>query len=131
MTLSATTLARRKDTMETLTRTADATFTKILEFIDEINSRPENACGFAQRVYETDGGRKYVRVTMRYIRDDGQHEGGSVHMFIGMAEGIYGDIYKPASYKAPALNVARYNLFDDWDQILEVWDWAGGWLYKR
>lgn len=117
--------------METLTRTADATFTKIVELIDEINSRPENECGYARRVYETDGGRKYVRVTMRYIREGGLIEGGSVHMFIGMAKGIYGDIYKPASYKAPALNGARYNLFDDWDQILEVWDWSGGWLYKR
>lgn len=117
--------------METMTRSSDTTFDLLDKFIEEINSRPENAESFATRIYEIDGGRKYVRVMMRYVREDGRIEGGSVHMFVGNAEGIYGDIYKPASIKAPALNGARYNLFEDWDQILEAWDWAGGWLYKN
>lgn len=117
--------------MDTVTKTSDTTFDLLDKFIEEINSRPQNVEPFATRTFEIDGGRKYIRVMMRYHREDGRRGGGSVHMFVGNAEGIYGDIYKPASIKAPALNGARYNLFEDWDQILEAWDWAGGWLYKK
>lgn len=53
------------------------------------------------------GGRYY-----KVIRKEQSGSGGSVHAFIDGKEGpTYGDILKPASYKAPAKH-ARGNLFD-------------------
>ena len=43
-----------------------------------------------------------------------------------------GEVYKAASYKAPAKNGVRYNLLviKEREDILENCDWAGGYLYK-
>lgn len=51
----------------------------------------------------------------------------SIHAFV---DKITGDIYKPASYSAPYKD-SRYNLFNEFDKLLNECDWAGSYLYKR
>jgi hypothetical protein len=106
--------------MDTMTRDRESTMALLVEYLGRINNE--------EHVFEIDGGRKYVRV----MHEHAKYGGSSVHMFVGMADGIWGDIYKPANLKAPALNGARYNLFDDGvEAIAAAHDWAGGYLYKR
>ena len=53
----------------------------------------------------------------------------SVHAFVDKKTG---DVYKAASFKAPAKHV-RFNLciISDREWLLENADWAGGYLYAR
>ena len=71
-----------------------------------------------------ESGRKYHKLIM-------ETGGGSrsVHAFIDQKTG---DVYKPASFKAPAKHV-RFNLciMSDREWLLENADWAGGYLYMR
>lgn len=75
--------------------------------------------------YEFDGGRKYLRVVA--TRDGG---GRSIHCFI---DSETGDVYKPATWKAPALNGARYNILDvaSLERLKQIWDPYGRYLYKE
>jgi hypothetical protein len=71
-----------------------------------------------------ESGRKYHKVIME--------TGGSsrsVHAFIDKKSG---DVYKAASFKAPAKGI-RFNLciMSDREWLLENADWAGGYLYLR
>ena len=52
----------------------------------------------------------------------------SAHAFVDKKSG---DVYKAASWKAPAKHV-RFNLciISDREWLLENADWAGGYLYK-
>jgi len=69
-------------------------------------------------------GRKYHKVFM-YI--DGVRN--SIHCFIDKKTG---DVYKPASVKAPAKGVRfKLLLINDREWMLENCDWAGGYLYMR
>ena len=74
--------------------------------------------------YALISGRKYHKV-MQCI--DGQIE--SVHAFIDKKTG---EVYKAASYKAPAKGV-RFNLLiiQEREFVLENCDWAGGYLYRN
>ena len=74
--------------------------------------------------YALISGRKYHKV-MQCV--DGQTE--SVHAFIDKKTG---EVYKAASYKAPAKGV-RFNLLiiKEREFVLENCDWAGGYLYIR
>ena len=69
-----------------------------------------------------ESGRKYHKVIM-------ETEAGSrsVHAFI---EKKFGNVYKAASWKAPAKHI-RFNLLDDnsREECLARCDWAGGYLY--
>ena len=71
-----------------------------------------------------ESGRKYHKIIM-------ETESGSrsVHAFVDMKTG---ELYKAASFKAPAKD-ARFNLLliKDREWLLENADWAGGYLYKR
>ena len=69
-------------------------------------------------------GRKYFKVIME--TDSGSR---SVHAFVDKKTG---DVYKPASFKAPA-KIVRFNLclIKDREWLLENADWAGGYLYVR
>ena len=69
-------------------------------------------------------GRKYHKVFM-YI--NGQRD--SIHAFIDKKTG---DVFKPASFKAPAKGV-RYNVLNiqSREEMLERADWAGSYLYIR
>ena len=70
-----------------------------------------------------ESGRKYHKVIHKW-KDNGSQ---SVHAFIDKKTG---DVYKPASWKAPAKHV-RFNLLDDnsREECLARCDWAGGYLY--
>ena len=74
--------------------------------------------------YALISGRKYHKV-MQCV--DGQTE--SVHAFIDRKTG---EVYKAASYKAPAKGV-RFNLLiiQEREFVLENCDWAGGYLYRN
>jgi hypothetical protein len=74
--------------------------------------------------YALVSGRKYHKV-MQCV--DGQTE--SVHAFIDKKTG---EVYKAASYKAPAKGV-RFNLLiiQEREFVLENCDWAGGYLYRN
>ena len=74
--------------------------------------------------YALISGRKYHKL-MQCV--DGQTE--SVHAFIDKKTG---EVYKAASYKAPAKGV-RFNLLiiQEREFVLENCDWAGGYLYRN
>ena len=71
-----------------------------------------------------ESGRKYHKIVM-------ETESGSksVHAFVDKKTG---EVYKPASYKAPA-KIVRFNLLNiaSREQCFERADWAGGYLYVR
>ena len=71
-----------------------------------------------------ESGRKYHKLIM-------ETGGGSrsVHAFVDKETG---DVFKPASFKAPA-KIVRYNLLriESREQCFERADWAGGYLYVR
>ncbi len=74
--------------------------------------------------YAIDGGRKFHKVWMyRYGKRD------SIHAFVDKKTG---EVYKPASTKAPAKGV-RFNLLDpiSREKCLAKAGWSGGYLYVR
>ena len=73
--------------------------------------------------FSIESGRKYHKLIHKW-KDNGSQ---SVHAFIDKKTG---DVYKPASWKAPAKYV-RFNLLDDnsREECLKRCDWAGGYLY--
>ena len=70
--------------------------------------------------FEVNSGRKYLKIN--------QINGG-VHAFVNKETG---EVFKPASYKAPAKHV-RYDLsiINDRERCFSNADWAGGYLYLR
>ena len=69
-----------------------------------------------------ESGRKYHKLIM-----ETNGNSRSVHAFVDKKTG---EVYKPASFKAPA-KIVRYNLLNDMNRELcfERCDWAGGYLY--
>ena len=69
-----------------------------------------------------ESGRKYHKVIME---TNGQSR--SVHAFVDKKTG---EVYKPASFKAPA-KIARYNVLniESREKMFERADWAGEYLY--
>ena len=71
-----------------------------------------------------ESGRKYHKIVM-------ETESGSrsVHAFVDKKTG---EVFKPASFKAPA-KIVRYNLLsiESREECFERADWAGGYLYIR
>lgn len=90
-----------------------------LRKIDEITDN-----GVAHEFY-IESGRKYHKIIHR-TTDNGSQ---SVHAFVDKKTG---DVYKSASWKAPAKGV-RYNLLDESsrEECYSRADWAGGYLYIR
>jgi len=86
-------------------------------------------------VYKSAGGRKFVRVksfeTATSRRNGSLIDGtdkGSIHCFVNSENG---DIYKPATWRAPYTkgnNAVRGNIFDP--TTFENTDPHGGWLYE-
>jgi len=64
-------------------------------------------------------GRKYLKVVMVSNQR-------SVHAFV---DAETGDLYKAASWRAPAKGV-RYNLINDMNILRKNADWAGSYLYR-
>ena len=86
----------------------------------ELGGRPAPEYKF----YIQEGGRKYHKIVMEY-----ENGSKSVHAFIDKKTG---DVFKPASFKAPAKGV-RFNLciMSDREWLMEHADWAGSYLYIR
>ena len=74
--------------------------------------------------YTIETGKKYHKVV--FIDGGGSH---SVHAFIDKQTG---EVYKSASWKAPAKGV-RYDLrlIEDREYLLQNADWSGGYLYAK
>ena len=70
-------------------------------------------------VFTVEEGCKYLKIVMSTSGNR------SVHAFV---DRITGDVYKAASWKAPAKGV-RYNLLKDPETCYRKADWAGGYLY--
>ena len=88
--------------------------------------------GYDAPVYKfyIESGRKYHKIVME--TDGGANRLGpsrSVHAFVDKKTG---EVYKPASFKAPA-KIVRYNLLsiESREQCFARADWAGGYLYVR
>ena len=75
-------------------------------------------------------GRKYYKIMQREFRNDNWRE-GSVHAFVDKNTG---EVYKPASYNAPAKHV-RFDMriINQREQLHNPFftGWAGGYLYLR
>lgn len=86
----------------------------IKSFVDILNSQftPVNDTDY----FYAKKGRKYTKI----IRN------GSVHCFIDQS----GNIYKPASWNAPAKGI-RYTLEKDWEVLKKNADIYGAYLYRR
>ena len=71
-----------------------------------------------------ESGRKYHKIMM-----ETESQSRSVHAFVDKKTG---EVYKPASFKAPA-KIVRFNLciMSDREWLLENADWAGGYLYVK
>jgi len=70
-------------------------------------------------------GRKYAKII--HVTNDSKQR--SAHAFVDLNTG---DVYKSATWSAPALNGVRYNLLDDksCEEMYKRADWAGSYLYK-
>ena len=88
------------------------------------NFKSRNGGSSSDYKFYIESGRKYHKIIM-------ETGGGSrsVHAFVDKKTG---EVYKPASFKAPA-KIVRFNLclIEDREWLLENADWAGGYLYVR
>ena len=89
--------------------------------IDELKNGNYDSIDYKFYIEE---GRKYHKIVMT---DCGGSN--SVHAFVDKKTG---EVYKPASWKAPA-KIVRYNLLsiESREKCFERADWAGGYLYVR
>ena len=90
--------------------------------VDDFKTHHPNSS--SQYKFYIESGRKYHKIVMETERGN-----RSVHAFVDKKTG---EVYKPASFKAPAKGV-RYNLLiiSEREHLLECADWAGGYLYAR
>jgi len=97
---------------------------------DNFKSRNKGTIGgkYEAPVYKfvIEEGRKYHKIIME-VPNTNRPPSRSVHAFVDKKTG---DVYKAASFKAPAKHV-RFNLLliKDREWLLENADWAGGYLY--
>ena len=99
------------------------------EQLDAINNGTANLTNFVIK-----NGRKYYKIMQREFdtfQDRNEWREGSVHAFVNKNTG---EVFKPASYNAPAKHV-RYDLRVINDRV-KLHDptytgWAGGYLYLR
>ena len=99
------------------------------EQLDAINNGTANLTNFVIK-----NGRKYYKIMQREFdtfQDRNEWREGCVHSFVDKNTG---EVYKPASYNAPAKHV-RYDLRIINDRIRlhdpNYTGWAGGYLYMR
>ena len=99
----------------------------------EIYDRCVALCGALVTNYQSRG---YCNNNQNYVVEElrkyfkiiqvGEHQ-RSVHAFIDKKTG---DVYKPAGWRAPA-KIARFNLIEQFDEVLEKADCYGSYLYLR
>ena len=95
--------------------------------LESVNNGTANLTKFVVK-----NGRKYYKIMQHEFdtfRDRNEYREGSVHAFVDKNTG---EVYKPASYKAPAKHV-RYDLrrIHQRRECFSNADWAGGYLYIR
>ena len=97
--------------------------------LDAINNGTANLTNFVIK-----NGRKYYKIMQREFdtfQDRNEWREGSVHAFVDKNTG---EVFKPASYNAPAKHV-RYDLRVINDRVKlhdpDYTGWAGGYLYMR
>ena len=83
----------------------------------------------SDKKYEIETGRKYHKIVMSDLSVNGERWSQGVHAFVNKKTG---EVYKPASWKAPAKHV-RYDLRSIKQRrvCFSNADWAGGYLYLR
>ena len=91
----------------------------------------ENLMKFEPRV-----GRNYYKIVQcEYDEKMGEYRDRSVHSFVGKIKKNLGNVYKPASWKAPHTKHVRFRFTEvkDLKFLLDSrnLDWAGGYLYMR
>lgn len=108
----------------------------LTERIDQLIQAGENSynkSGSTKYEYlriEKAPGKKYIKlVCSHYNSETHERDHSCVWCFIDKTTG---DVYKPASFKAPA-KIVRYKLMNDksYEAALHNADWAGDWLYIR
>ena len=92
------------------------------------NFKRRNGGGTSDYKFYIESGRKYHKIIME-VPNNNRPPSRSVHAFVDKKTG---EVYKAASFKAPAKHV-RFNLLliKDREWLLENADWAGGYLYQR
>ena len=91
----------------------------------------ENLMKFEPRV-----GRNYYKIVQcEYDEQTGEYRDRSVHSFVGKIKKNLGNVYKPASWKAPHTKHVRFRFTEvkDLKFLLDSrnLDWAGAYLYMR
>ena len=91
---------------------------------DFSNNRIEEIKNGDHYKFVVESGRKYHKIIMITEQDN-----RSVHAFVDKKTG---ELYKAASYKAPAKGV-RFDLriIEEREMVFKNCDWAGGYLYKN
>tara|TARA_B100001996_G_scaffold63542_1_gene45559 strand:- start:112 stop:579 length:468 start_codon:yes stop_codon:yes gene_type:complete len=93
--------------------------------LERIKQGTENLMKFTYTV-----GKKYIKIVQKDWNDrENCYEGGGVHAFVDKNTG---EVYKPASWRAPAKHV-RYDLriIQERQACYNRASWAGGYLYLR
>ena len=86
--------------------------------------------------FESRVGRNYYKIVQcEYDEQTGEYRDRSVHSFVGKIKKNLGNVYKRASWKAPATKHVRFKFTEvkDLKFLLDSrnLDWAGGYLYMR
>ena len=119
----------KKVTMEDVIHPIELTYQRsipqmVLDWTEELVTRLQedydSKSTAGRYVFEIQTGRKYHKIVAK---------GQGVHAFVDKNTG---EVYKPASYKAPAKHV-RYDLrrIKQRHECFANADWAGGYLYIR
>ena len=109
-------------------KTVEELVCEYCEILHGIYEKTSNS--FFTQYYLANPGNKYFKIIMRQKdKETGEwSSSASVHAFV---EKKTGNVLMASSYKAPAKNGVRYNLFNDLEYIKDNADWAGSYLYKR
>ena len=96
---------------------------------EQLDKIREGSYDYGMRFYIVEG-RKYLRIEEETsVNHDGSITQKHIHAFVNKKTG---EVFKPASWKAPAKHV-RYNLMDAQSRqnCYRNADWAGSYLYLR
>jgi hypothetical protein len=96
-----------------------------LDTLTQKSNKTDNACGMKTKFVE-ERGKKYTKIVKEEFREN-DRVSKSVHAFIDHNSG---DIFKAASWKAPA-KIVRYNIVKDFDTVIQSCDIYGSYLYIR
>ena len=129
----------KKTLLDTKTPFGEAMKNFLTKLTDNAKPHVERFNFITDIVFKTDGGRKFIKVKYFETKIDTDYEtgdktivkdeNGSIHCFVDKDTG---DIYKPASWKAPYTkgnNAVRGNIYDE--KCYEKTDVYGGWLYAK